>query len=1022
MSAWRLGLGWEALWGGVGKRVCTGGMRMHRRRVTAISTCIMAAAISATVAIPAGQDMGSDSSDGLTRLVQAPRAGAEDNEEARLPIQQLGRWEALPMGDIERVSGMVMEPGGTIWIMAKSAVYYWNGREFRPPPTLELKSGQYLTGLYGGADRGAYASQRGVEGHQGVLYKLSDGDAKPVADFYYDESGRRPGLYVSRSGKLYNWGKRFLAVYLDGEWQRVEAKLASAPYTLVFDTGEAVCFYYNGMLYCADADDHIAEHELTVPVETVPRQQIVRGALLGEDKMLLIHYGKRGVYIYDLNTREPVFVDEMNVAFPDADVHDLFRNRDGSVWVLGRPPEGRGYFFRRVSPEGNVTLIEATARLGWDNQRCYQYPESVLGASDGSVWFGMPGTIARYRDDQLRIFDWKDGLATGTACLLEDPDGNVCAGGRGVWVFHPGQPPGPLPPALRIWQEFEVASPHIMPDSEGGIWLALADRPGELSRWDGQTWHHLKMPFDTAKIGRTMADDRGHVLIQMGAYPDGCFDVAAEGVARYENVEAMLAAALADGARRFQTDSSYQGCFALQGGGLWYGFSNSGTVQYFDGERWDKFHMRDRVSYMYESAEHGILFRTQSDKYYTYDRGQIVEVEVGRPWDTSTLWLLGPKNFQPFEQALLKSRADLYMPVERDADGRYYLVDVGETTDASPNPTITRGDEIPKYLQTLTAGYFGGFWAVGSGVGPYRIFGRRAFELDFGASPAAGKSRSMRAIAEDRNHNLWINAGQYGGVNHVLFKELSEFRLKIGEAPAEVKRSLEIGVEPLLHGVDPGKVRLFWRLNGGPWQGGETGNAIAVVFASADDYQVEVMGIDRMGGTSQITELRLRATVPLPETRVAEEGPYAVKDVVWEAPVTLVPSEPGRVPKLAYRTDGGPWEVAAEGKRIPLGRLEPGPHTVEMAAQEEERYRDLPPIRLNVTYQPDYDFIVASRLDLIAGADSERAQTALAEIKMAGPNVIPILEERIAEARKAYRLLNALEELRRDIERQDGME
>ncbi|GAI12129.1 unnamed protein product [marine sediment metagenome] len=32
---------------------------------------------------------------------------------------------------------------------------------------------------------------------------------------------------------------------------------------------------------------------------------------MGADKMLLIEYGKRGVYIYDLNTREPVLVDEM---------------------------------------------------------------------------------------------------------------------------------------------------------------------------------------------------------------------------------------------------------------------------------------------------------------------------------------------------------------------------------------------------------------------------------------------------------------------------------------------------------------------------------------------------------------------------------------------------------------------------------------------------------------------------------------------------------------------------------------
>ena len=161
----------------------------------------------------------------------------------------IGRWEELPLPPSKHkgVSAIGMEPGGVLWLMANNSLYYWAGQQFQPLDG-ELTSGQYLTSLYGGPDRGLYATQRGEEEPKGKLYKLTDGQAIYVTDFYYEVSHEYPGLYVSKSGRLFNWGNRFLAVYLQDRWKRIEAPL-SLRVTLIFDTGEKVYFYYNQNIY-----------------------------------------------------------------------------------------------------------------------------------------------------------------------------------------------------------------------------------------------------------------------------------------------------------------------------------------------------------------------------------------------------------------------------------------------------------------------------------------------------------------------------------------------------------------------------------------------------------------------------------------------------------------------------------------------------------------------------------------------------------------------------------------------------
>ncbi len=107
--------------------------------------------------------------------------------------------------------GACSDSGGIPWIMANNKVFYWAGTEFREPVSGPMSSGHYLAKLYGGPDRGAYATQKGKKEHEGLIYRLDDGAAELFTTFYYDVSSNYPGQYVSKSGRLFKWGKRFFA-------------------------------------------------------------------------------------------------------------------------------------------------------------------------------------------------------------------------------------------------------------------------------------------------------------------------------------------------------------------------------------------------------------------------------------------------------------------------------------------------------------------------------------------------------------------------------------------------------------------------------------------------------------------------------------------------------------------------------------------------------------------------------------------------------------------------------------------
>jgi hypothetical protein len=929
--------------------------------------------------------------------------------EAEQSDELVGRWEELPLFPSRRAIRpcIGIEPSGALWVPSKNIARYWDGEKLVELDNLNLPSGNYVYGLHGGMNRKLYASRSNKQNNNNQLYELVDGQAIYITDFHHDKSYNHPALYVSKSGLLCNWGTRFLAVYIQNQWKQIEAYLHPR-YALTFDSGEKVHFYYNRNLYSVDRHGNFDKRQISAPIESIPGRKRIHGAVWGQDKMLIFDCGSKQVYAYYLDSGEPVDTEPIHSYLDNRPVYDLFSTNNGDVWLLIRDPELRTYVFLRITPEGDITTVNETARLGWDNTQFWQYPHSVLSASDGSIWLSSRRDgIVRYKNGRMQIFGWRQGVNFGRCrYILEGSQGQIyVSSDNGVHVFLPGQPAKP-PAWVHEWQDYRINSLCPVRDSEGYIWMLLEDHPGWISRWDGYRWNHIKVPFDTSKYHWPITDDKGHILLlQQGSVR--WYDISQNEVNQYKNFKDMLVAAVARGAKRFNTDDLG---IVVKNSKIWVGHHSSCIVSYFDGDRWDDFLVsRIDIDYLYESPKYGIMIRSEAGKYYALDRGHITPIEI--PKQTPSRWLMGSKSLQPFEQEILDAHTDEYIPVERAEDGKLYMLVRRESNDTSTSLDngYRRADLIDRDITRVKPGLWGGHWSDHLGGGICRFFGGRALGCDFHKTPVSHIDKSE--ILEDRAHNLWVVGG------HVFMKRLSDFKLTTEKVPTETKRSVTIKTKALLASQPQSNTRLFWRFKEGPWHGGERTNSATIYFPTDGIYQIDMVAMEPIGGITPEINFTINATVSLPDTILTETAPYISKDIIWQIPASAVPSEPGQIPHFAYRIDEKEWQQAYKDKMISFQGLEPCEYNIQVAAVEEERYYDVTPLSFNVTFAPDYNLIVKKRLDLIISNDPNESQTALTEIKMAGPDVLGVLQQRLAEARKAEQTISFLERLIREIQR-----
>jgi hypothetical protein len=321
----------------------------------------------------------------IPATVSWPLAAAEDTSAA--PAEQLGAWDTLPLPAAAKEVNINVEPGGILWLATPAGPFYWAGSEFRPAVNQSEAGRLSMGGLIGGGDRDLYISAAGGE-LQRKLFRLRDGRLEYITTCYADPAYEGSRLHVAKSGKLINWGQRFLEVYTGGQWTRIEARLEPRA-TVVCDGPEAVYIYCDGRGYVVDAQDNISEVKVTLPDAMSTTQQPVSGVAWGDHGALLYRRHEKGLVAVDLRTGAPVTPDSLKVAFAARPVVWALPALNGAVWVATRPERAPGVDLTLVTSEGQVEAHPALAKLHWRWELDSRGPHTLLGAADGTYWFAL---------------------------------------------------------------------------------------------------------------------------------------------------------------------------------------------------------------------------------------------------------------------------------------------------------------------------------------------------------------------------------------------------------------------------------------------------------------------------------------------------------------------------------------------------------------------------------------------------------------------------------------------------------
>ena len=350
-----------------------------------------------------------------------------------------GQWRKLPCppGPSGRAwfSDIGLEGGNTLWVMAGSKVFCWDGKEYRTPDGPRLRSGIYLTKFLGGPRTGLYTTQPCAGDQGGRIYRLSDGIAIPVADIPGAKRRAEPRVYTSRAGKLFQWQAGPIAVYSGKGWSPTDPSVRMSN-PRIFDNGSDVWFFEDGKLVGMDGEGRVASAELAVKFRG-PRPMI-NGARWGDHRAVFLSYGMAGVVTADLKEAKLLDATAINAALEGRLLYDLFTGPDGSVWILAIDRRRQDYVFVSVAPDGRIVEHEETAGFRWDNRQFRQFPNIVQATTDGSIWIGIRNQgILRLKDGQTRLFDSTTGLDLSECRkLIEDSRGRIYAlTSHGVYVY-----------------------------------------------------------------------------------------------------------------------------------------------------------------------------------------------------------------------------------------------------------------------------------------------------------------------------------------------------------------------------------------------------------------------------------------------------------------------------------------------------------------------------------------------------------------------------------------------------------
>ena len=244
---------------------------------------------------------------------------------------------------------------------------------------------------------------------EGTLWAPTDGGlarltARPISAYAADhglEGNNTYTIYQDKQGDIWIGSWPGLTRYRDGRFESMSraAGVAGASITALFEDRD-------GALWIGVWDGGVRRLEDgRVTAMPSPTGAVVRAIHQGRGPEIYFG-GREGLARYRDRAFAPV------VGFPGGEVHSLFEDRDGALWI------GTGFGVLRYANGGFTTFGEA------DGLSIQTIIRSIYQDRDGTLWFGSYDSgIFRYRDGRFTHFSTREGLfANGAFQIVEDAD------------------------------------------------------------------------------------------------------------------------------------------------------------------------------------------------------------------------------------------------------------------------------------------------------------------------------------------------------------------------------------------------------------------------------------------------------------------------------------------------------------------------------------------------------------------------------------------------------------------------
>lgn len=966
-----------------------------------------------------------------------------------------GAWRPLqpiPCEYPATVYDFVVDTAGTPWVTARGRLFWHDGREWvqavdgdRP-----VGSGQCVGRIFGGPDRGAYLSQKPAHDTQGWLLKLEAGRVQKVAGFQVDAYHVHPGVYVARSGELFNFTGGFLAVW-QGEWNTIETAMGfTRDLVSIVDFGPRgpVVFVPWNRARAAIWDGRRFHTEVALPEFPVDNFGNVKMCRWGRERILFWHVlsGVLGAAKIAGSRLEPVDVAGLAEQLgPKRKVYAADTAPDGSLWMRVTNRKLRYPNLVRIDAQGKATWHRAGWMM-WGSRPPECYDKSVLHDRRGTswFWFGLHnGGIGSISGGRVNVDNWEDGLrAPNVRHLRQSPDGTLYAATTSAaWPVYRYDPQGtPDRRLTKRWEEVgHVISRETVSDPSGNLWVPRLDRPGRVSRWDGTAWRDFEVPFDTDKMDRLLADDRGRLIAEVHAHvkQDGAYVIGGPRPSHHATLQQAVGYCVDTGARRFRASGFYVlPPLVTEDGQIWLALGDGNRSKELfvrtDGA-WRKTRLQD-VSAMGLDERKRPVF-VDGRVVWAYQSGEFVELSrVPDLQPRSKLTVYGEyerSSDVPFIRGMPKSLRQR-LTVMRQVKSYYRAPIRWQEAESLDRAEPLDGVEVAELTARLRHLWIndprraipapgGGAWIWNMGETTFRWLDDVLVGLNPEGTPLV--DRRWWQVGVTATGGVWVITRDDPGNWSIFLRKAGPARSPPAVRPKQCEVEHGRRVRVTWEVPDEDVTALVWRTNlDDRWRlfDGEPYHR-SFTEPGKRELRFEIRAMDELGLLGPAAWHTVELDVRLPRTRFSAELPECLEDLVWVVPVGADWTGADVPCRIEWRVDGREWRPLPADRRLAVAAYNNRAVEFQFRAVEEDVFIDPQPLCVKLRVEMALEEVVRPRIEqILFGTEAERDQ-AIEDLKAAPDVSRRLLSEKLGSLREAQdNCRKALKSLENGMQKQDS--